>query len=77
MGSIIEQYISIRITVEPVSKVLVFHSRKCEVIPKYLYYLCTKLLEENQNIEDLQNWSVHIENTFIPIKQLKYMDDWD
>jgi hypothetical protein len=77
MGKIIEQYISMKITVEPVSKVLVFNNRKCEVIPKYLYYLCTQLLEENHDVEDLPNWSIHIEGTFIPIERLKDMDDWD
>lgn len=77
MGQIIQQHISMTITVESVSKVMIFNNRKCEVIPKYLYYLCTSILEENHNVEDLHDWSIHIENTFIPIEQLKNMDNWD
>jgi hypothetical protein len=77
MGIIKEQWISMKITVEPVSKVLVFSNRKCEVIPQYLYYLCIHLLEKNEDIRELASWSVRIEDTLLPITQLKDMENWD
>ncbi|MDR0883635.1 MAG: hypothetical protein LBN05_03395 [Oscillospiraceae bacterium] len=46
------------------------------IIPKYLYYLCQKILEIDRGIEDWQDWTVRLTDALVSIKSLKDMDEW-
>ena len=61
---------------EPIEKVINLNISIDKVFPKYLYYLCEKILEMDYGIEDWQDWSVQLTNALVPIKKLKDMDKW-
>jgi len=61
---------------DPVEKVMTLNVSTDMLIPKYLYYLCEKILTIDLNISDWQDWSIQLTDTCVPIKQLKNMEEW-
>ena len=55
---------------------IVFNVSTDKFVPKYLYYLCEKILTIDNNIVDWQDWFVQLTDTRISIAQLKNMSEW-
>ncbi len=68
----------VTLRIDGLDKVMSLEVSKERVYPKFLYYLCEKILAVDHKVDDWQKWSIKLRDTdcFVII-QLQSMDNWD